>query len=523
MKYIQGKNRSQLALIPTSLEDAIDSDNEVRLIDLFVDSLDFAQLGFKIDHVDNGRPAYHPSDLLKLFLYGYLNRIRSSRALEKECKRNIELMWLLKSLAPDHNTISNFRKDNPKAIREVFRQTVRLARDFELIGGRLVAGDSTKLRAQNAKKKNFNQKKIDRHLKFIDQKLDQYTTALEEADGDNKKVIKEQINKYKKRKDDFDKMSKELNDSGQTQISTSDPDSRNVIIRNRITEVCYSAQTTVDAKHNIPIDYKVTNENDFNAMGEMLGRSVGILGHNNFTALYDKGYHNGKELKKAEELGVNAIVSVPELASASRAPDERYNVQHFHYDPKEDHYTCPEGQTLTSNQSWYTSTNSRARFKQYKTKVCKSCPAKHKCTKAKNGKLISRSEHQQYYQNNRERWDQNRELYRRRQAIVEHPYGTIKRYWGFDHVITKKGIERASTDIGMIFTAYNLRRIFNLVGKNELKRYLKEMFLLFLTGIRPIAYKIRLLNEIKIGSSNHVFENRKSLQRPLSGFRIFSF
>jgi transposase len=187
MKFIQGKDRTQLALFPTCLDDSLESDNETRLIDLFVDSLDLTSYGFDMDFIDNGRPAYHPSDLLRLFIYGYLNRVRSSRALEKECRRNIELIWLLKGLVPDHNTISNFRRDNPQAIKKVFRATVQTARHFELIGGKLMAGDSTKFRAQNSKKNNFNQKKIERHLAYIEEKLAQYQAELAQADGDLEK------------------------------------------------------------------------------------------------------------------------------------------------------------------------------------------------------------------------------------------------------------------------------------------------------------------------------------------------
>ena len=187
MKYIKGNDRNQIALIPTSIEAALGQDNEVRLIDLFVDSLDLDQMDFRLDYGENGRPAYHPSDLLKLFIYGYLNKCRSSRDLEKECNRNIEVIWLLKSLTPDHNTISNFRRDNNKAIRNVFKATVELAKNFELIGGKLIAGDSTKMRAQNSKKNNYNKKKIDRHIQHIEGKLEHNTELLAQADGDAKK------------------------------------------------------------------------------------------------------------------------------------------------------------------------------------------------------------------------------------------------------------------------------------------------------------------------------------------------
>jgi transposase len=474
MKYIKGSDRRQIALIPTSLEEAIDESNEVRIIDLFVDSLDLAEMDFRLDFGENVRPAYHPSDLIKLFLYGYLNKIRSSRDLERACHINIEVMWLMKSLTHDHNTIANFRKDNAPAIKKVFRASVELAKNFDLIGGKLIAGDSTKLRAQNAKKKNYNKKKIARHLEYIDARLAHYNKELEKADGDNKKTIQDQIDKHNKRKDDYEQMDKTLDQTEEVQISTSDPDSRNIIIRNRITEVCYSVQTTVDAKHNIPIDYVTTNKNDAKAMGSMLERAVEIIGHNKFTALYDKGYHTGTELKTAIELGVNAIVSAPDLGSASRAPNPAYNVQHFKYDQENDQYICPENQSLKSNQTWYTNSKTRTKFRQYKTKACLSCRVKKQCTSAKNGKLISRSEYQTYYEENKRKLNENMALYRRRQAIVEHPYGTIKRYWGFNHIITKKGLERASADIGLMFTAYTLKRIFNMVDTEKLKKHLKD-------------------------------------------------
>ena len=295
MKYIKGNDRGQIALIPSSLEQVIDENNEIRIIDLFVDSLNLADLDFRLDYGENGRPAYHPSDLLKLFLYGYLNKVRSSRDLEKACHINIEVMWLMKSLSPDHNTISNFRRDNPKAIKKVFRSAVQLAKNFDLIGGKLIAGDSTKLRAQNSKKKNYNKKKIDRQLDYIDSRLVHYNKQLAESDGDNKKIIQDKIDKHNKRKDDYDQMDKTLEESDEVQISTSDPESRNIIIRNGITEVSYCIQTTVDADHNIPIDYVTTNKNDSKAMGSMLDRAIEIIGYNKFIALYDKGYHTDSE------------------------------------------------------------------------------------------------------------------------------------------------------------------------------------------------------------------------------------
>jgi len=203
MKFIKGHDRDQTYLFPVSLDQSIGPENEVRLIDLFAESLSLQKFGFKTHFVDNGRPAYHPADLLKLYIYGYLNKVRSSRDLEKECKRNIEVMWLLKALLPDHNTISNFRRDNPKAIKKVFRATVQIAKNFNLIGGKLIAGDSTKLRAQNSKKNNFNKGKIDRHVKYIDKKLEEYNQLLAEQDGDNKQLIQNEIEKHQGRKSKY--------------------------------------------------------------------------------------------------------------------------------------------------------------------------------------------------------------------------------------------------------------------------------------------------------------------------------
>jgi len=499
MKFIQGHNRTQIALFPVSLDESISPDNEVRIIDLFVDSLSLKDYGFRMDFVENGRPAYHPSDLLKLFIYGYMNKARSTRDLEKECHRNIEVMWLIKCLRPDHNTISNFRQDNEKAIRKVFRATVQIAKHFELIGGNLIAGDSTKLRAQNSKKNNFNQSKIDRHLAYIDKKLDEYSSALAQSDEDNKKIIQEEIKKQQERKAGYKDLEKKLKESGQPQISLSDPESRQIMLRNNITEVAYNVQTTVDAKHCIPIDYKVTNENDSKAMGNMVQRAKSILRTNEFTVLYDKGFHTGSELKTAQDLGVETIVAVPGIPSTSQAPNPLFNYEFFIYNKEDDTYTCPQGQILTTNGSWYkerTSSGNIIFFKQYKTKACKHCALRAQCTRSKKGRLIQRSEYAEYYERNKINTIEKEHLYKRRQEIVEHPYGTIKRQWGFSYILTKKGISRASADVGFMFIAYNIRRIISILGKDQLKEYLRMLISLFLTVSAFFKRKIRRLEEL---------------------------
>lgn len=477
MKFIEGKDRTQTEFF--CLDQAVSEDNEVRLIDLFVSAIKLSDYGFKMDFIENGRPAYRPSDLLKLFIYGYMNRIRSSRHLEKECKRNIELMWLMKGLRPDHNTISKFRKDNPSAIRKVFHATVSLAKNFELIGGKLLAGDGTKLRAQNSKKNNFTHSKIERHIAYIDDKLNEYSAILANEDKDLSEEKKQEINnkiyKHQQNKDKYEGFKKQLADTGEVQISTSDPESRQMITRNNITEVAYNVQSTVDAKHNLPIDFKVTNKNDSKAMGAMVRRAKTILGHTDFTAIFDKGYHTGTEFDYAHKQGVEVIVAAPDVAS--HAPDISFDVEHFNYNKERDEYTCPAGNLLTTNGRWYNKASGKTinKVKHYKTKECLSCSLFKRCTRNKAGRFIERSEHMDLIDANKKRLAENMQTYRKRQAIVEHPFGIIKRQWDFYYIMTKKTMKHATADVGLIFTAFNLRRLFNIIDQNLLKKFLKEL------------------------------------------------
>jgi transposase len=492
MKYIIGKDRNQITIFPVTIDQSISQDNEIRLIDVFVDSLNLKDFGFKVDFIENGRPAYHPADLLKLFLYGYLNKIRSSRDLEKECTRNIELMWLIKGLVPDHNTISNFRRDNPEGIREVFKATVKTAKHFNLIGKKLLAGDSTKLRAQNSKKNNYSQDKINKHLEYIENKLNEYNKALATEDSDQVKGVRKEIDKQLKRKEKYHQLEQQLKETGQEQISTSDSESRLIITRNNNTEVAYNVQTTVDAENNLLIDYKVTNTNDSKAMGEMLIRASGIIETTDFTALYDKGYHNGSELKTGQEMKVNLMVAIPDVAS--NAPDKRYNMSNFQYDDKNDNYTCPENKILTTNGNWYNKSRGHGRadikVKHYKSNKCNTCVARLLCTSNKKGRIIERSEYAEYVEQNKKNIEANKTTYKRRQAIVEHPYGTIKRQWGFNYIITKRGMARASSDVGFMFTAYNLRRIINIIGFEAFKKYMEVLVRLILQIIPLLKRQI---------------------------------
>lgn len=424
-------------------------------------------------------------------------------------------MWLLKCLRPDHNTIANFRRDNPKAIKKVFRATVQIAKHFDLIGGKLIAGDSSKFRAQNSKKNNFNQAKIDRHIAYIDNKLQEYTSALSENDGDNKAQIEEEIKKQQARKEKYRNIENRLKESGQAQISTSDPESRQIMVRNNITEVAYSVPTTVDAKHNIPIDYKVTNENDSKAMGNMVQRAKSILRTNEFTVLYDKGFHTGSELKTAQDLGVETIVAIPGVLSASQAPDPLFNYEFFRYNNEDDTYTCPGGQILHTNGSWYkqrSGTGTISWFKQYRTKACRNCPARSQCTRSKKERLIQRSEYADYYEANQANVREKELLYKRRQAIAEHPYGTIKRQWGFSYILTKKGLVRAASDVGFMFIAYNLRRMANILTPQVLKEYLKVLSSVFSCIPRLIRGLFVTCDEILVTGVKLSPENRLCLK-----------
>jgi len=288
-----------------------------------------------------------------------------------------------------------------------------------------------------------------------------------------KKKARDKIKKHLVQKQKYRQLEQQLKETQEVQISTSDPDSRQLITRNHITEVAYNIQSSVDDKHNIPIDFKVTNQNDSKAMGNMVRRAKTILGTSDFTALYDKGYHSGTEFDYAHKHGVEVIVAFP--AVASHAPDTAFDVEHFGYDKSLDQYTCPAGEHLKTNGRWYNKASGKTinRVKHYKTKACLTCQLFARCTKNKNGRLIERSEHMDLIDANKKRINDQLDIYRKRQAIVEHPYGVIKRQWDFYYIMTKKTIAHATADVGLIFTAYNLRRIFNILDKDTLKDYLR--------------------------------------------------
>jgi hypothetical protein len=280
------------------------------------------------------------------------------------------------------------------------------------------------------------------------------------------------------------------------------------MIRGVISEVAYNVQATVDAKHKLPIDYEVTNQNDSRAMGNMARRAKTILGKNDFSILFDKGYHKGKELDAVQKLGITAHVSIPGIPKTSQAPNPAYNAENFDYHSDSDSYICPEGHTMHSSKRWYESPNYR--FKHYKTKACSTCQVRDECTISKNGKVIHRSEYQHAVEQNKRNIENNPQLYRQRQSIVEHPFGTIKRQWGYDHIMTKKTKKHASADVGLIFIAYNLKRLFNILGTELLREFLTLTIASILSQLTTISHLPH-------------YKRSKQIVRPKTGNKLKSF
>jgi transposase len=473
MAFIKGKDRNKESVI--SLEGSIASDNPVRLLDAFVNKLELEKMGLQPVARQEGRPAFYPAIFLKLYLYGYLNRIRSSRRLELECQRNIEVRWLLEELAPNYHSIADFRKRYTKVLRFVFKCYVELLKDQELMNSGLVALDGTKIRAQNSKKNNYNQKKIDRHLKYIEARYATYLQELDvcdEAEDQSAQIVvkKEEVNQKLKslseRKINYEHLQKELNLSSDGQVSVSDADSRALNQHHRIVEVSYNVQTVVDSSHCLIADFEAINRNDFDSLHHMASRAKEILGILDLSVLADKGYHSGNELQKCEASAINTYVPNRE--------DE--DSKGFVYNKETDSYSCPQNQTLTSNGTGYyrKKGNRRVTIKKYRTSACKTCPVRSSCTKQKKGgRQIERSEYQDAVDRNNKRVEQNKELYSRRQAIVEHPFGTIKRSWGYTYTLLK-GLEKVNAEVALIYLAYNIRRSVSILGVEALITIIKE-------------------------------------------------
>jgi len=480
MDYIKGTNRQQSYFSTLDLQ--IAADNAVRLIDAFVEKLDLKQLSFIREgerHLKTeGRPPFAPQVLLKLYMYGYLNKIRSSRKLERECSRNVELQWLLQGLQPNYHTIANFRKNNATALQNMFRLYVQFLGDAGLLGKTIVAVDGSKFRAVNSKKNNYNQNKIDKYSQWIAQKISGYLTELDTLDAAENKTaeefqvqqtkIKEGLEKLKERKIKYELLQQQLDATSNKQVSTTDPDSRSILVTKAIVEVAYNVQNAVDDKHNLIVHTQATNTNDGKALHKAATQAKQNLNLKNEDALIllaDKGYHTGAELQQCQQENIITHVAYKEQPSVKHIATE-YLSENFIYDKSTDSYTCPAGATLTSLGTWHNkkgqANETSYRFKTYRTNACKTCPLKEQCTKLPK-RIIHRSEYQDAVDINNNNIKQNPQYYKRRQAIVEHPFGTVKRHFGFTHTLMK-GLEKVNGEYNLIMFCYNFLRTKNILG-----------------------------------------------------------
>ena len=477
MAYIKGTPRDQMQLTLTHLEDVVAPDNPVRVIDAFVESLDLKQMGFR--HTDPhvvGHPSYDPKDKLKLYLYGYVNRIRSSRRLEAEAKRNLETKWLLKNLTPDFKTIADFRRDHPAQLKEVYRQFVKLLDDLGLIGKETVAIDGTKMKASNAKKNNHNAKSLARKRKYHDKKINEYLKDLDQNDEQedaqprkSAEEIKDIVKKLKERRAKIEELEHTMKETGQTEISTTDPDARLMNNGKNALEVCYNVQTAVDDKHNLVVDYRITNQaSDQGQLAPMASRMKKLFGKR-YVLLADKGYYQASDLKECAKEDITTYVAKQAHASPTGNPD--YARENFTYNRETNTYTCPAGQEL--HQGRKRSEKGRLVGWDYKNlKACRACEDRSQCTKSKQGRTIHRHADQDFLDQIDRATQENKHIYRKRQMMVEHPYGTIKGAWGADYFLVR-GLKAVGGEAALLFTAYNLVRVVNILGVTKLLELLK--------------------------------------------------
>ena len=482
MQFIQGQQRYQTYF--STLEDQVSADNTVRLMDAFIDKLDLQKLGFiKTVHNSEGRPPYAPAVLLKLYLYGYLNKLRSSRKLEKECSRNIELQWLLQNLAPNYHTIADFRKLHAQSLQSMFRLYVQFLDEAGLLGKTTIAIDGSKFKAVNSKKNNYNQKKIDKHQQFIKDKAEKYLHELDELDkheqtGDKeelqikKEKITEGLAKLKERTIKYDSLQQQLSNTDDKQISTTDPDSRSIIIVKNIVEVAYNVQNVVDDKHNLIVQTQATNTNDGKALHKAATQAkenLQLQSADTIMVLADKGYHTGAELHQCQQQNMITHVAYKEQPGVKHISHE-FLSESFDYDKATDSYICPAGAVLTSPGTWHNkkgeANETSYHFKTYRTAACKTCPLKNKCTKLPK-RIIHRSEYQDAVDINDNNIKKNPHYYKRRQAIVEHPFGTIKRHFGFTHTLLK-GLQKVNGEMNLIMLCYNFLRTKNILGFDKM-------------------------------------------------------
>lgn len=440
MKHRAGIDRQQTLLLPETVEDYIGPEHPVRFLDAFVASLDIAKLGFaKAVTRETGRPPYHPADLLRLYLYGYLHRVRSSRRLESECHRNLEVLWLMRKLAPDHKTIADFRKDNLNALRGVWREFTLLCQKLDLFGGELVGIDGTKIAGVNSRDRNFNAAKLKERIAAADARITEYLAALNAADAEehksnalSKDELQQKIAALKEQQTGHQQMADQLKASGTKQLSLTDPDARRMTTRQG-TVVGYNAQSAVDAKHKLIAAADVTSEvTDHHQLARMAVQAKENLAAEHLEVVADSGYCDNDEVRQCIEAGITPYAPKPDTSANTKAG--LFGKSAFVYDAAKDEYHCPGGAVLDYRFS--TKENDRE-LRYYRTRACRQCPIKAQCTRDKDKRTITREANEALMDQMAARIHEQPGKMRQRKALCEHPFGTMKRAWGYNHFLVK--------------------------------------------------------------------------------------
>lgn len=488
MGYKVGASRDQAILFPESLDEYVSADNPVRFIDAFVAGLNLAELGFeRAVPAEEGRPAYDPRDLLRLYLYGYLNRVRSSRKLERETHRNVEVMWLLGRLKPDHKTIAEFRRQNVEALRKTSREFTLLCKKLDLFSAELVFIDGSKFRAVNSKDRNFTEAKLKHLLERIDARIEEYLAELEAQDaaqagepGATDPRLAEKLKALRKRKTEYEAHQKALQESGQSQLSLTDPESRLMKVQGDM-KVCYNAQIAVDPKHHLIVADDVTNQgSDEEQLAPMALAAKEVLGVQALEAAADAGYHVGSQVAQCEANAITPYVPQPK-SSSKNAAQGKFTKEAFTYDAGRDAYQCPAGQWLGPCGK---ENAGEGRTIQYyaNAAACAACPLREQCTGSKKGRRIKRAPEEERLVAMAERMKHRPDLMRDRKSTVEHPFGTMKWWWDSSYFLLK-GLKKVRGEFSLMVLAYNLRRVVNLLGVECLLEALR-------TGSRPVPQPV---------------------------------
>ena len=464
--FIEGEDRNQATLFPDRLDDYVAEDSPVRVIDVFIDDLDISGLGFKAEANDTGRPAYHATTMLKIYVYGYLNRVQSSRRLEREAQRNVELMWLVGRLAPDFKTIADFRKDNGEAIRLVCREFVMLCKKLNLLGNAFVAIDGSKFKAVNNRDRNFTRAKMKRRLAEVEASIDRYLDELASADRaepaeDNTQCLEDKVAALREEMARLKKLEVRMLEAPDKQLSQTDPDARSMNSRGSGL-VGYNVQSAVDSQHHLIIAHEVTNVGSDRAqLVKMAKQAKAVLGRDKLDVVADRGYYNGDEIRACEQAGIEAYLPKPKT-SGNRARGQ-FDRSEFHYKADDDEYECPAGERLIYR---FTQMDKGKEIRRYWSSACTRCPIKNRCTTGQY-RRIGRWVHEAVVERAQARLDKQPGAMRLRRATVEHPFGTIKSWMGSTH-FSMKTLPRVSTEMSLHVLAYNLKRVINLIGTRQL-------------------------------------------------------